>query len=107
METSKNQSDLKKYWKGRLLEPIILTFTLNMLDIMSELGNILSPKSDIGRTVNIIYLINSIVIALLTTPAIFYNKYQKNVRFGYMLITIRNTIRLFDFQQSREHISLL
>ena len=72
---------------------------------MSEVSNILSDKSDASYIVNWIYLVNSIVVGMLTIPGIFKEKYQSNIRYGFMLLTLRNTTRMLDFQQSKETMS--
>mmetsp|Transcript_26454 Transcript_26454/g.40390 ORF Transcript_26454/g.40390 Transcript_26454/m.40390 type:complete len:84 (-) Transcript_26454:635-886(-) len=70
-----------------------------------DIGSLLDPYNDAHFTVNCIYVLNSICIFSFILPSIWNKNYNKYIRFGFMLLTTRNVYRLFDFEQSKDHMS--
>ena len=95
---------MESYWGKRLTVPRNFTLIANISNTLYQVDFIMNPTSTRQLCVSVVYMINSLIIYALVLPSFWNQKYNKLVRFGFMLMALRNIIYLYDIEENKENI---
>ena len=97
---------MEDYWDRRLRNPKLAVVAVTVCNLYFQIYNIKNPLTELARYVNIGYTVISFLTVLLVAPSFVNRKYNKYVRYGFMLAAIRNIIFVYNISDTRDKQSV-
>jgi len=87
---------MRAYWDKRLANPKIIALLIDLAHIYYQIHHMQNPKSTYHYWANVGLNVNSTLILLFVVPSFFSTKFNKYIRFGFMLICLHMAVFQFN-----------
>ena len=93
---------IEDYWERRMRNPRMGCIIINICNLVFQVQSIANPLTWEHYIVSWAFTINSILILLATLPSYWNKSYNKFVRYGFMLVSARQVIYLFNLSNQKD-----
>jgi len=93
---------MEDYWDKRAKDPRLLALFVTIANTIYQLLQFLKEMSTRQMVMNSIYTVISLIIFALIFYSYKKSNFTKEIRCAFMIMSIRNVCRLYDFEATRD-----